>query len=419
MKKQLDILVSGTGVAGPILAYWLHRAGHKVTVLEKDAQIRATGHSIDVREAAVDVIKLMGVEPAVKAKTTSEAGLAFVDANDSIRALFPSIDNDKGQSFTVEYEVLRGELVTIFFEASKDRPNVEYIFSESISSFDMDATSVNVDFTSGRAAHRYDLVIGADGLGSKTRKLAFDASTKDFLRPFDTFAAFFTMDENLLGNDNYCRWYNASGGRNVTLRPDPQGRTRANLCIINHNGPKGYERLSKAFAKGADGIRAILDEEFADAGWKSAAVLEGMHRASDVYGTELAQIRVPQLRKQRVALVGDAGYCPTPLTGMGTSLAIIGAYVLAGEILSNEDVDVALGRYQDVMLPYVRKVQNIPAFAPKIANGNYQWQIDLLLSVLSWVVYLRLTTVASWVGSWLPSGDKFQLPTYQWPAVKK
>ncbi|KAF2157892.1 FAD/NAD(P)-binding domain-containing protein [Myriangium duriaei CBS 260.36] len=420
---QLSILISGVGIAGPVLAYWLHRAGHKVTILERDASLRSSGQSIDLRGVAVDIIKLMSIEPAVRAKTTSEAGLAFVDATDKIRALFPSRPNDEGQSFTAEYEILRGELVEILFSATKSLSNVQYIFSESIASLSSSSSSssttssaVEVSFSSSRAPQTFDLVVAADGLDSKTRGMAFAAPTKSYVRSFDCWAAYFTIDRSLLSGQEYCRWYNASGGRCVALRPDPAGRTRANLCLINHRGKEGSERLDKAFKAGTEGMREVLLEEFSSSGWKADEVMQGLREAKDLYGTELAQIRVEELYRGRVVLVGDAGYCPTPLTGMGTSLAVTGAYVLAGELLRAEgDVDAALEKYQGIMLPYARKVQDIPSSLPKIVNPDSRWAIELQLLIFSIVAFLRLGMIAEWVKSWLPAGDQFKLPQYPWP----
>ncbi|KAG8624059.1 hypothetical protein KVT40_009035 [Elsinoe batatas] len=414
MTKQLNILVSGAGIGGPVLAYWLNKAGHKITIVERDAQLRTTGQSVDIREAAVEVIRKMGLEQTIRDTSTHEAGVAFVDPKDKVRALFKATGSTEVQSFTSEFEVFRGDLAKIFYSTTKDL--CTYIFGEYITSIDQDNDGCYVEFANGTDAARYDLVVAADGLGSKVRAMVFNTSTREHIWSLDTFAAYFTIDKDLLKGDQYSRWYNAPGGRCILLRPDPQRRTRAHLFVINHGDQAQLDTYRAAYQQGMDRVKQLFTEEFKDAGWLTPEILACAPDAKDFYGSEIAQIRTEKLFSGRVALVGDAGYCPTPFTGMGTSLAMIGAYILAGEINKNaEDVPGALQRYEDIMHPYAKKVQQIPRSMPKLANPMSAWGIKVQLAILSLVSWLKVDVFANWLqGFEVFKGKKFQLPEYTW-----
>ncbi|KAF4548947.1 FAD-binding domain-containing protein 10 [Elsinoe fawcettii] len=414
MTKQLNILVSGAGIGGPVLAYWLNKAGHKITIVERDAQLRTTGQSVDIREEAVEVIRKMGLEQKIRDTSTHEAGVAFVDPQDKVRALFKATGSTEVQSFTSEFEVFRGDLAQIFFNTTKDL--CTYVFDEYITSIDQDSDGCYVEFANGKDAGRYDLVIAADGLGSKVRAMIFNTSTREHIWSLDTFAAYFTIDKDLLDGDQYSRWYNAPGGRCVLLRPDPQRRTRAHLFVINHGDQSQLDTYRAAYKQGIERVKELFTEEFKDAGWKCQDILACAPDAKDFYGSEIAQIRTDKIFQGRVALVGDAGYCPTPFTGMGTSLAMIGAYILAGEInKSAEDVDGALQRYQDIMHPYAKKIQQIPRSMPKLANPMSAWGVKVQLTILSIVSTLKIDVFANWLqGLGLFQGKKFKLPEYTW-----
>ncbi|PSK56859.1 ubiquinone biosynthesis monooxygenase COQ6 [Elsinoe australis] len=414
MTKQLNILVSGAGIGGPVLAYWLHKAGHKVTVVERDAQLRTTGQSVDIREAAVEVIRQMGLESKIKDTSTHEAGVAFVDPKDKVRALFKATGSTEVQSFTSEFEVFRGDLAKIFFETTKDKAT--YVWGEYITSIDQDDNGAYVEFADGKDAARYDLVIAADGLGSKVRAMVFNTSTREHIWSLDTFAAYFTINKDLLNGDQYSRWYNAPGGRCILLRPDPQRRTRAHLFVINHGDQAQLDTYRAAYQRGMPAVKELFTEEFKDAGWLTPEILASAPDAKDFYGSEIAQIRTETLYKGRVALVGDAGYCPTPFTGMGTSLAIIGAYVLAGEISKDaEDVTGALQRYEGIMHPYARKIQQFPRSMPKLANPMSAWGIKVQLAILGLVSWLKVDVFANWLqGFSIFQGQKWKLPEYRW-----
>lgn len=399
---ELNVLISGAGIAGPILAFWLSRAGIKCTVVERAPELRTAGQQIDVRGAALEVVRRMGLEETVRSHTTDERGLAFVDAKGTMWAKFP-VDSKAGQSFTSDIEILRGELAKVFYDATQS--STRYIFGDHVTGVAEDASGVSVDFAKGPTEH-YDLIVAADGMRSSTRRLVFGADRENTYRTLNQYTSFFTIPV-IDPTQNWAQWYNAPGGRLILLRPDNSGtHTRAYVSIMGQ-ACKGYEKLDVA------GQKELMAGLFQGAGWETDKVLAGMHEADDFYMQEIAQVKMPRWSKGRVALLGDAGFCPSPISGMGTSLAIVSAYVLAGEIVRHGDnVGEAFEAYEAHMRPIVESAQSLIPGAPAIANPISAWGITVLYSFLSFVAW---TGVASWLaGLGGPSiADKIKLPDYE------
>jgi 2-polyprenyl-6-methoxyphenol hydroxylase-like FAD-dependent oxidoreductase len=422
----MDILISGIGIAGPVAAYWLLKAdpSYRITMVERDTQLRATGQSIDIRQAGVDVMKAMGLIAKIKAKTTPEIGIRFVDDNNTILAEFGASGNDEEQGFTSEYEIFRGDLVHLLYDTVKDR--VKTVFDERVEAFEQDQATgkVNITFKNGKPNESYDLVIAADGQNSRIRNTALGTmdNPREHFRTFCNYAAYFTMkDIPSLNHGDMAAWYNTTKGRAFFIRPD----TRPGLCranIIRQLDPKDAEenkRYPDGLAAGMDAYRRLLKEDFADAGWAREAILKGLDETDDLYASESAQVQAPTTAVGRIAFVGDAGYCPTPLTGMGTSLAIIGAYVLAGEV-SKEDhtgVERALVEYDHIMLPFSRSAQNIPLSVPQYLNPQSAWGLTAVRSLLRVVSWTKVYKLAGMMGGLVgPALGKktFELPEYKW-----
>lgn len=434
----LNILISGIGVAGPVLTYWLLRAhsDHTITLLERDSQLRATGQSIDIRQAAVDVVRLMGALPAIRERTTSEAGLRFVDGDGGMVAEFPATGDEGEQGFTSEFEILRGDLVDILYELIKDHPRVTTIFDDYVDEYTDDGEQVHVVTKNGKK-ETYDLVIAADGQSSRIRNIALGTmeDRRKHYRPFNNYAAYFTMPSiPALEDTKFATWYNATKGRVYFIRPDttPE-QCRANIVRqLDYRDEATNERYRSALRKGTEEYRKILLEDFADAGWLTEEILDGLRETTDLYASETAQIQAPTTYVGRVAFVGDAGYCPSPLTGMGTSLAIIGAYILAGEISTishsteldqsaenrGSSVESALERYNSIILPFSRKIQNIPTSVPAYLNPQSEWGLWTVRNLL-WVVWKTgiFGVIAKVMGSAALSKKTFELPEYTWEEV--
>lgn len=244
-----------------------------------------------------------------------------------------------------------------------------------------------------------------------------EEAAKDCFYPLNLFCSYFTFKGDLLEGSMFAKWSNATNGRVTFIRPDPAGDTRGNLIVVADGNQEVLAQHREALKKGNTAYKALMDEVFKDAGWLAPQVLKGMNESEDYYCSEVAQIRTDSLWHGRVVLLGDAGHCPTPLTGYGTSLAIIGAYVLAGEILrSPEDVETALGRYQDLMLPFAKKVQYMPV-APQYLNPRTWWGLSVMRSVMWFVTWSRLDKLMMKLAS-LPSlsQSKFPMPEYEWTA---
>ncbi|RKF55161.1 Uncharacterized protein OnM2_092039 [Erysiphe neolycopersici] len=381
----LSVLISGSGTAGPVCAYWLHRLSSgliRTTILERHGELRKAGQQIDIRGAGVDVIRRMGVENEIRSKTTQEEGLRFVDANGSVVAEFPAQTGEF--SFVSDIEILRENLVKIFYNATKD--NTEYIFGNHITDLKQDDEKATVTLANGETKS-YDLVLGADGMWSKTRKLTFPEIANP-LRQFGQYISFFTIPFES-GDGNHSQWYNAEGGRNIFIRPDNNGCTRAYMGIIS---PKleGYHKYS------IEGQKALMREQFVDAGWQTERVIKGMEKSNDFYMQEIAQVKLPHYTRGRVALLGDAGYCPSPISGMGTTTAIVGAYILAGEIVrAGSDYKKAFQSYEEKMRPYVAKAQELIPGAPAITCPQTKLGISLLHKFLSFVAWSKLIPLMS------------------------
>lgn len=366
MKISRRALVSGASVAGPALAWWLERAGWRVEVVERASQLRTGGQNVDVRGAARGVVRAMGLEDRLLAAGTGEVGIRFVDGAGRSLAEFPAGEGDSGGA-TAEAEVLRGRLAQLLVGACGD--GVRWRWGDTIAALDQrpagrDHEGVEVTFASGDRA-TYDLVVAADGGRSRTRDLV--PGTDARLRPLGVTIAYGTVPP-AADDDRWWRWYVAPGGRNVTLRPDGEGTTRAALAFAaDPDGPAGL-RLADL---DDDGRLDLLRRRFTGAGWESERVLAGLAADPELYVEHLAQVRAARWTSGAVALLGDAAWAVTPLAGQGTSLAIAGAQVLVGEVeaalAAGGTVAEGLVAYERVMRPVVEDVQDLPPGVPRLA----------------------------------------------------
>ena len=347
-RTSYSVLVCGAGVAGPALAYWLARAGFEVTIVERAPAPRSGGQAVDIRGAARDVVERMGLLQDIKAAGLNERGLAFVDEHGAHQASIP-VDFLGGEGIVAEIEILRGELSRILYERTRDY--AEYRFADSIESLVQDDSGVDVAFVNS-SPRRFDLVIGADGVHSRTRALAFDADECRWVAPLGGYTAYFTLPDSI-ETGNWFVMHNAPRGRLIGVRPGGPQSVQVMLSFLSP--PGGYERQSASTQKG------LLMEVFAGVGWLVPRVLEEMSYACDFYFDLIAQVCMERFTCGRVALVGDAAYSPSPVTGLGTSLALVGAYVLGGELArSSGAFDIAFAQYESIMREYVKQCQALP-----------------------------------------------------------
>jgi 2-polyprenyl-6-methoxyphenol hydroxylase-like FAD-dependent oxidoreductase len=394
MKPQ-KILVTGASIAGPALAYWLSRQGMDVTVVERAPAFRDGGQTIDVRGAGREVVRRMGLEELIRANTTHEQGIAFVDRDNQTRA-FIGVNAFDGDGPIAELEILRGELAKLLIQHSEDR--VTYRFGDSIESIEDKGGQVHVRFEQG-GEQVYDLVIVAEGIGSTTRNQVFGDEVKR--RPLDLYTAYFTVPRQP-SDGQVMRWHNLPGGRCVCLRPDNLGTTRAFLSF--QQAPSGYEKLAQ------DEQKSLLKKLFADAGWETPRVLAALDDTTDLYLEAVGQVKMPRWSKGRIALLGDAAYCASPISGMGTSLGLCGAYVLAGELGRHADHRQAFAAYEALMRPFVAQAQSVPKFAPRLASPHSRLGIALGHAVLRMATASGLKKLFGKILS--PKADAIVLPDY-------
>ncbi|GEE03557.1 monooxygenase [Gordonia spumicola] len=346
MNKSLNVLVSGASIARPATALLLARLGHTVTVVERAPALRTGGQTVDLRGAGRTVVDRMGLTAVTDAKLLHQRGVATVDTRGRHFSEL-SVEAFDGNGIVSTHEILRGDLAESIVGAVPS--SVEWIWDDTVTAVERARDHVDVSFekTDDR---RFDLVVGADGLNSAVRRACFGPD-EAYLDPIGLRYAWFTatIDQPL---DDWYLMHNHVGGRVVSCRPSRvDGTVKASLAIRGTDETPLRDRAAQW---------DMFDDAFAEVGWVAPQLLEQMRDADDWAYADLAAVRMDSFARDRVALVGDAGYCPTPLTGLGTTLALVGAYVLAGEIERADDLDTALAGYETVMRPFIDRCRQLP-----------------------------------------------------------
>jgi 2-polyprenyl-6-methoxyphenol hydroxylase-like FAD-dependent oxidoreductase len=358
----MKIAINGAGVAGPALAYWLLRTGHEPTLIEQAPQFRAGGYLIDFWGVGYTLAERMGLLPQVLQAGYSVQEVRFVDAQGrraggfGTAAMRSMVDG----RFT---SLPRGDLAAQIYRSIEER--VETLFDDSIIALDERVDGVRVDFAKGNQRD-FDLVIGADGLHSTVRNIAFGPQSQ-FERRLGYFVAAFEAD-GYRPRDDLAYVSYAIPGRQIS-RFALRGDRTMFLFVFRAEHLKGPEPRSLEERKRA------LHRLFDGTGWECARILAAMERIGEIYFDRVSQIVMPAWSKGRVALIGDAAACVSLLAGEGTGLAMTEAYVLAGE-LKRAAGDYASGfhRYEQRLRPFVEGKQQsardfAASFAPKTAFG--------------------------------------------------
>lgn len=353
----MRILINGIGVAGPALGYWLSRAGHDVLLVEESPRLRAGGYIIDFWGIGYDIAEQMGLIGDIRALGYQVREVRFVDRAGRTRGgfdvgVFQRLTNGRFTS------VRRSDVSATIYHAIEGK--VETIFGDSVACIEDDGRRVHVGFD--HAAERdVDLVIGADGLHSRVRRLAFGPDSQ-FERSLGYHVAAFEATgyrprEELVYASCTLR------GRQISRFSMRDDRTLflfifRDEFLTDHEDPK-----------------AVLRGVFAGAGWEWPHIEAEIERATDIYFDRVSQIRMDRWTSGRVALVGDAAACVSLMAGEGTGLAIAEAYVLAGELSSCQgDFTTAFARYEQRLMPFLRQKQRsaekfASSFAPKTSFG--------------------------------------------------
>lgn len=366
MQKPNTILVSGASIAGLTLTYWLIEYGFEVTVIEKNDGLRLGGQNIDVKGPAWAIVQKMGLDKKIKAATTTEVGIRFVDTDNKTVAEFPK---DNALSMTQQIEILRGNLVEILYHPIKAK--AEFLFGNQITKLKQTNASVEVTFEKG-SKRNYDLVLIAEGIGSHTRELVFGKTVK--FEYLGLYSAYLTIAKTRT-DTKWARWCNTERGIVFLIRPDNHGTTRA--CIFFRSPQKGYEKLPPEKQK------KVLTDKINGVGWESDRISKEIEASDDLYFERVSQVKSPVWHRKRVAMVGDAAYCATPIAGKGTDAAITGAYILAGELAVNVEHEQAFSKYEIQIRPYIEKIQKRPPGVPKLVYPTTKFGVALLNTLFS------------------------------------
>jgi 2-polyprenyl-6-methoxyphenol hydroxylase-like FAD-dependent oxidoreductase len=343
---DIRVLIQGASIAGPALAHWLRRHGAEVTVVEQTSGLRPGGQAVDARGVAKEVIRRMGLESAVRAACTNTAGAYRVDADGNVLETHRA-DDHGGDGYIAEIEILRGDLAEILYDATCD--TVEYLFGDRIADLTQDADGVDVAFASGDR-RRFDLVIGADGLHSALRSMVFGPRER-YVRHLGLVLAYFSVP-NEFGLDRWLIDYQESG-RSAGLRPIHDA-TRA-IAMFSFSAPE-----STVSHRDVQAQKSLLRERMTGLGWLTPRILAHLDDTPDFYLDQVAQVVMDRWSSGRVGLIGDAAYSASPMSGAGTGLALVGAYILAGELAASSwDPKAGFAGYEERMRSYVDANQDI------------------------------------------------------------
>ncbi|MEU8449405.1 FAD-dependent monooxygenase [Streptomyces globisporus] len=344
--RRRTVLISGASIAGPALAFWLNRYGFAVTVVEKAGALRGGGYPIDVRGTALDVVRRMGILPRLRDAHIDLRRLTFLDEDGAeVASIAPHTVT--GGVAGADLEVRRGALAGALHSAVRD--DVEFLFDDSIGTLDQHRHGVDVTFRRG-GGRTFDLVVGADGLHSHTRGLVFGPEER-FHRYLGYCFAGFTLP-NTFGLVRETTLWNAPGRAAVLYAVGDGDDVHGFLNFARPQPPLDAFRNPEV-------QRDLVEAVFADAGWEVPGMLAAMRAADDLFFDVVSQIRMPRWADGRVALVGDAAYAPSFLTGQGSGLALVGAYMLAGSLAAERDHTAAFAAYERDSRPFVTLNQDL------------------------------------------------------------
>jgi 2-polyprenyl-6-methoxyphenol hydroxylase-like FAD-dependent oxidoreductase len=354
------VLISGAGIAGPALAYWLGRQGDECVLVERARSLRVGGQAVDFRgpvhRAVLERMEMWG---PIHEHRTAPGDLVMLDGRGDRVAALPAV------MMAGDVEIVRGDLCRLLYERTKD--STEYRFGDHVVALEDRGAGVDVELASG-VKKTFDVVVAADGLHSGVRGFAFGDEAA-FLRHHGYRIATFAMPD-VLGIRRGSVMY-SEPGRGVCIGAARDGEARA--LLVYRGEPMGADR------RDVDAQKRTLAGAFAGMGWEVPRILEALDRAEDLYVDAIASVHVDTYARGRVVLLGDAAYGGT-LGGQGTSLAIVGAYVLAGELAGARDPGEAFARYEERMRPYASRCQKgaghagaffAPSTRPGLAMRNF------------------------------------------------
>lgn len=340
METTKKILICGSGVAGPACAYWLHKYGYSTVIVEKAKALRDGGQNVDIKGAGQQVIDMMALSEKIEANNTQERGQKYLDAAGNVIAVLP-----KGAlgTLTNDFEILRGDFAQVLFESTKD--DCEYRFGRFVTALEEKEDGISATFDNGETED-FELIICVEGINSSTRDMVM--ATQTSFRYLGAYMAFFKIPRRE-EDDRWAHSVNGIGGTFITLRPGNEKETTVLITFLRRDHAMNGDTpaVRKALLRQAlDGRGAMADRVSAD-----------LDTVDDFYFGPMSQVQASTWSKGRFVLLGDAAFCPTPFTGKGTALALVAAYVLAGEIKRSADHSQAFTAYERLVRPYVEAAQ--------------------------------------------------------------
>ncbi|MEU8383610.1 FAD-dependent monooxygenase [Streptosporangium sp. NPDC048865] len=365
--KNTTVLISGASIAGPALAYWLSRSGHAVTVVERAPALRPGGQAVDFKgETHRAALERMGILSEVRRRQTGGTDQTIVDADGRRLAVMP------GEFTGGDIEILRGDLAALLYERTEE--DCEYVFDDSVTSLTDTAGGVRVTFERG-APRTFDLVVGADGIHSNVRRLAFGPESDHvrFLGHYYALADLGTASGNVMYNEP---------GRMVAL-----GGPKSPAFLVFASERLDYDRYD------VERHKRILADAYRGMGWRVPELVARLPEARDLHFDSISRVETDRYARGRVVLLGDAAHGNT-LGGFGTGLAVVGAYVLAGELAAaGGDHRTAFRRYEEILRGYARVTRKgnagpflAPATWRRIRMRNWIFKRRFLLRAM-----LRIT----------------------------
>lgn len=394
----MKVLISGGGIAGLTAAHALSDGGHDVTVVELAPDLRPGGQLVDLRGTSREAAARLGLLEAITAAQLPQRGMRYVDDRGRTLAEL-GVEMFGGQGPVADLEILRGDLTRVLFEIVAGR--VDLRFGESIASLSLDDTGVDVAFEHG-GPERFDLVVAADGLHSKVRRLVWGPEA-DYVRSLGGVTSFFDVPEPE-PLDGWSLMDILPGRRMVMIRPDAApGRSKAIVTWFGeHDLPDRRD---------VEAQKQLVRSALADGVWHLPALSAALDTTSEFYFDALVQVHMPELSRGRVVLLGDAGYCTSPLSGQGTALALIGAYLLASELGRRPDGQAveSLQAYEREMAPHIEAGRELPPGSGSFATPKSRLGIRVLHGYIRLSARRPLLTV---VEKAMSSRHDVPLPAY-------
>jgi len=418
----LRILVNGAGVCGPAFACFLLGSSLQcdITILERSPELRVGGQQIDLREQGLPLMEKLKLLERAKEVRVEESGLKFVNSEGQVQGKFLVNDSGKGsQSFTSEYEIIRGDLIKLLYDESlrlgevhaAKGSTVKYEFGRYATDIQQDNNVARVVFSDGTKGE-YDLVVGADGQGSKTRRIMFgeEKGSKAF-ESRDLFICLWNQPKTEVDmQDREAIVHVAPKRRVLNLRTSADSYAQCMFAIMGKT----------EFLRDLQKNQSVEEQKrtwctmFEDCGWETKRLIEGLKASKYYYMSEIGQVKLDKWSKGRTVLLGDAGYTAGPITGLGTTVSLMGAYTLAGALAENKgNIDAALEQYEKDLRPFIKGAQSLPPGVP----GALYPRTSFGVACINWLVWTVTTLkLDAWFRVITPQTKK-KITVQEYPAL--